>query len=149
MKLCRIGADRFGSRADRDLDLLAPRVECRREVGHHRLRQRARVAQGDVERFLPGVEPCQPQEVLDETLHAQRVALDDLEEPLAFVSARVALEQHLDVSANRRQRRSQLVRHVGHEVAADLVDAPELGDVVQHDDRAVRDARAWPAPRAP
>ena len=49
-------------------------------------------------------------------------------------------EQRFDVAANRRERRAQLVRHVGDEVAADLVGAPKLGDVVQHEDGAVRAA---------
>ena len=48
------------------------------------------------------------------------------------------VRQRLDVAANRRQRRAQLVRDVGDEVAADLIGAPQIGDVVEHEDHAVR-----------
>ena len=93
----------------------------------------------EIERLLTGVEPRQPQQILDEPLHPLRVARDDLEEPAALVLVGVALRQRFDVAANRGQRRAQLVRDVGDEVAADLIGAPQVGDVVQHEDDAVRD----------
>ena len=46
------------------------------------------------------------------------------------------VEQRFDVAANRRERRAQLVRDVGDEVAAHLVGVPQVGDVVQHENRA-------------
>ena len=61
----------------------------------------------------------------------------------------VAVRQRLDVAADRGQRRAQLVRDVGDEVAPDLVGPPQLGDVVQHEDDAVGAVAAWPAPRGP
>ena len=51
-----------------------------------------------------------------------------------------AVEQRLDVAAHRGERRPQLVRDVGDEVAADAIGAAQIGDVVQHDDGA-----AWRA----
>ena len=53
----------------------------------------------------------------------------------------VLVEQRLDVAADRRQRRAQLVRDVGDEVAPDLIGAPQIGDVVQHQHRAAAAAR--------
>ena len=43
------------------------------------------------------------------------------------------VEQRFDVAADRGQRRPQLVRDVGDEIAADLIGAPQVGDVVQHE----------------
>ena len=58
------------------------------------------------------------------------------------------VEQRLDVAADRRQRRAQLVRDVGDEVTADLVGPPQIGDVVQDQHRAAAAARPTPARRA-
>ena len=52
------------------------------------------------------------------------------------LGVRLVVEQRFDVAADRRQRRAQLVRDVGDEVAADLIGAPQVGDVVQHQHRA-------------
>ena len=54
----------------------------------------------------------------------------------------VVFGQRLDVAADGGQRRAQLVRDVGDEVAADLIGAPQVGDVVQHEHGAVRADRA-------
>ena len=51
--------------------------------------------------------------------------------------------RRLDRGAHRRQRRAQLVGHVGHEVLADRLEPPDLGHVHQHHQRA----RALPAQR--
>ena len=70
----------------------------------------ARVSQvDDLEGFLSGVEPRQPQQILHHPLHAQRVSHDDGEKALGVFSARVAVRQRLDVAADRGQRRAQLV----------------------------------------
>ena len=45
------------------------------------------------------------------------------------------VEQGLGVALDGGERRAQLVRDVGDEVAADLVGALEIGDVVEHQDR--------------
>ena len=45
--------------------------------------------------------------------------------------------ERLDVAPDRGERRPQLVRDVGHEVAAHLVGAPQVGDVVEHQHGAV------------
>ena len=48
------------------------------------------------------------------------------------------VEQRLDVAADRGQRRAQLVRDVGHEVAPHAICLAQLGDVVQDQHRAAR-----------
>ena len=55
-------------------------------------------------------------------------------------SARV-VEQRFDIAADRRQRRAQLVRHVGDEIAAYLIRPLEVGDVVQDENRAAAAGR--------
>ena len=61
------------------------------------------------------------------------------------------VDERFGVALDRGQRRAQLVRHVGDEIAADLIGAPQIGDVVQHqhgaaaggdDRRDARDQRA-------
>ena len=47
-----------------------------------------------------------------------------------------AVEQRLDETLDRRDRRLELVRDVGHEVAAHRLEALEAGHVVEHDHRA-------------
>ena len=101
-----------------------------------------------LEQLLTGVEPRQPQQVLDQPLHARRMALDDLEEALPGVGVVGLVEQGLGVALDGGERRAQLVRDVGDEVAADLIGALEVGDVVQHEDRAAagRDDRRQRGP---
>ena len=91
------------------------------------------VAARRLEQLLPRIEPREPQQVLDQPLHARRVPRDDLEELPRAVGVGRLVEQRLDVAADRRERRAQLVRHVGDEVAPDLIGAPQIGDVVQHE----------------
>ena len=93
--------------------------------------------------FLPGVEPRQPQQVGDEPFHPRRVAEDDLQE-LAGLAVVALLEQRLDVAANRGERRAQFVRDVADEVAAHLVGALQVGDVVQDQHDAARPSGRGP-----
>ena len=101
-----------------------------------------------LEQLLAGVELGQPQQILHQPLHPRGVALDDLEEALPAPRVVRVVEQRLDVAANGRERRAQLVRDVGDEVAADLVGALEVGDVVQHEHGAAAGGRP-PAPAGP
>ncbi len=57
---------------------------------------------------------------------------DDLDKAAGLLGRRVSFRQCLHIAANRRQGRPELVRHIRDEVAADLIDALQLGDVVQH-----------------
>ena len=76
-------ADGLGAGAIVDLDALPALVGGRPRSATTRLDERARVAGDDVERLLAGVEPRQPQQILDQPLHPLRVPPDDLEEPRA------------------------------------------------------------------
>ena len=112
-------------------------IRRRRHVGDNALDEAACLARDDFERFLPGVEPCEAQQILHQPLHPFGVPRDDFQEPPALVGARAAVGERFDVAANRRQRRAELVRDVGHEVAPDLIGAAQVGDVEQHEDHAV------------
>ena len=57
--------------------------------------------------------------------------MDDLEEVLPRLRVLGIVEQRFGVALDRGERRAQLVRDVGDEVAADLVGAAQVGDVVQ------------------
>ena len=129
------------------VDALLPLVERARHVGDDVVHERADVAVDDIERLLAGVEPREPQQILDEPLHALGMARDDRQEPPALLGVAVALGQRLDIAADRRQRRAQLVRDVGDEIAADLIRAAQVGDVVQDHDGAVGGIAAGGAPR--
>jgi hypothetical protein len=61
----------------------------------------------------------------------------DLEEPASVLPiVHPAVEQVLDRRADRGQRRTQLVRHVGHELLAQTLESLEARDVEQQDERA-------------
>jgi hypothetical protein len=74
------------------------------------------------------------------------VPRDDLEEPPALLRVRVGERFH--VAANGGQRRAQLVRDVGNEIAPDPVGATKVRDVVQDDDRAAAGETSTGAVRA-
>ena len=104
------------------------------------MQQLAHVAGHELQRLLPGVQPRQAEQILDETLHPPRVRHEDLEEPAPVVGVDIRFADRLEVPAHRGQRRPQLVRDVGDEIAPDLIGAAEIGDVVQHHDDAARAA---------
>ncbi len=62
--------------------------------------------------------------------------MDDLEEPVPRLVVFGIVQQRFGVALDGGERRAQLVRDVGHEVAANLVGALEVGDVVHHEHRA-------------
>ena len=84
-------------------------------------------------RFLLRVEPREPEQVADQPLHAPRMAIDHLEEFLPLLRLDRIFHQRFDVSADRGQRRAQLVRDVRDEVAPHAIDPPQIADVVQHE----------------
>ena len=130
------------------LDDLLARLDRRRELGFDAVEQRLDGAGHVVERLLAGVEPREAQQIAHEPLHAQRVAADDLEEPAHLGRFRApfpgwsvaSIEQRFDVAAHGRERRAQLVRDVGDEVAADAIGAAQVGDVV-HDEHGAAPRR--------
>ena len=88
------------------------------------------VARHELDALLAGIQPRQPQQVLDEPLHPRRMTMDDVEEFLSRVSIVRIVKQRFGVSLDGCERRAQLVRNVGDEVAAHLVGFAQLGDVV-------------------
>ena len=75
------------------------------------------------------VEPRQRQQVLDEHAHARRLVLDPPHRPLDLVGlARRAHPEQLGVAADRGQRRPQLVRRVGDELAQAVLARLPLGE---------------------
>ncbi len=95
----------------------------------------------DLERLLPRVQPCKPQEVFDEALHARAVPGDDLEELARLLGVALVIQERFDVSANRGERRAKLVGNVGDEIAPDLIGAAKIGDVVEHQNCAAASHR--------
>ena len=106
------------------------------EIADDSVEESLDVAGRDLHGFLPGLEARQPQQVLDQPLHALRLAMNDLQEPPARVRILRIIQQRFGVTLDRGQRRAQLVRDVGDEVSADEVGFAQFGDVVHHEHRA-------------
>jgi hypothetical protein len=102
MQLGRIPADDLCARRHRDVDALMSLVERARHVGYDVVRQDENVAVDDIESLLTGVQPGEPQEILDEPLHPLGMARDNRQEPAALLGVAVAVGQGLDVSADCR-----------------------------------------------
>ena len=111
------------------LDDLLARLERGGELGFDPIEEGRDGAWDAFDRFLAGVEPREAEQIAHQAFHAQRVAADDLEEAAhlrRFRALLTLIEQGLDVSPHGRERRAQLVRDVGDEVAADAVGAAQL-----------------------
>ena len=131
MELGRIAVHLRGLDGNLDRDPLALGFDRRRQIGNHAAEDLTHVAARHLQRLLTRIETRQAQQVLDQPLHARRVPRDDLEELVRAVGIRRLVEQRFHVSANGGERRPQLVRHVGDEVAPDLIGPAQIGDVVQ------------------
>ena len=75
------------------------------------------------------------------------VAQDHVEVLPALLGRDLAAAQRLREAADRGERRAQLVRDVGHEVAAHALEPADLGHVVEHGDDAEQRALAREAHR--
>jgi hypothetical protein len=132
-------------------DPLPARIEIRTEVRDHSSKQCRHLTGRPIERLLACIEPRQAQQIADQPFHAERMPGNRLEKAARFVRVRDPVKECFDVSTNGGQRRAKLVRDIGHEVAADPVGFPEVGDVVEDehgtapcgggDRRASRDER--------
>ena len=69
VQLGRIAADDFGAGRDGDLDALRRSASAGTRSAATACDERAGVAVDDVERLLAGIEPRQPQQILDQPLH--------------------------------------------------------------------------------
>ena len=93
----------------------------------------------DLEHLLSRLDPREQQHVENQVVQSIGLlldALDKLDARLAIVERAVA--ERFGVGLDRAERRLQLVRDVGHEVAAQRFQPPQLGRIVHHE----HDARA-------
>ena len=79
-----------------------------------------------LDRELARVDLCEEQQIADEMEEPLRVSIDDAEEPL-LLRREIAplLHQKLEVTADRREWRSQLVRNERDELILHQVELPE------------------------
>ena len=104
------------------------------------------------QRVVLALERGQREQVLDQALHARRLLAHELQEARALPLVELELLQRLDEAADHGQRRLELVRHVGDEVAPharhrlELRDVARdqelLGDAERHDLDRERDAES-------
>ena len=89
----------------------------------HAPEQRANVDELASEDRAASLEARQIEQIPDDALHTSRFLLDDTE--IAFAGGRVELKlrhrQRLEIAPHRGERRHQLVRHVGEQLAPRLV----------------------------
>ena len=111
-------------RAQRDLARRAPPVSCRSMTW---LEQPLEREHPHVERADTVLEPRQIDQVLDDPIEPPCLAIQGLE--VALARRRVERElrhlQRFEIAAHRRQRRLQLVRHVGQHLAAQAIDGAQ------------------------
>ena len=129
---------------NRDIDVLLARFDQRLELVDHAVEHRLHGEGRTLERLLARVEPCQPEQVLHQPLHPAGMTGDDFEEPPRLRLLGRGVEQGLDVALNRGERRAQLVRDIGDEIAPHAIGAPEIGDVVEDEHGAARARRGDP-----
>ena len=116
-----------------------------RRVGAGRLddleRERCRVAVLDGEGEAARVEPARCEHLVDDPRQAVRLPRDHGQEPpsMVFVEVDVLAPKRHRSAVDGRERRSQLVRDRGHELALEPLDAPLLGQVAERIDRPVRE----------
>ena len=99
--------------------------------------------------MLVNLDPRQRQQIIDQSRHALRLALDDIEKspPRGFVAGGRTL-QRLDKPRQCRQRRAQFVAGVGDEIDPHAFSRTGLADVVEHDQYALAIADRPHDPRA-
>ena len=114
----------------------APPSRARRRPAGGRPRPRS------VSFSLPGDDPRDVEDVLDDLGQRARVALDHLERGVALLLADGAGAEHARVAEDRVERRAQLVRQGREELVLQVVGAPRLfvgPGVLDRDRRAVGD----------
>ena len=148
MQLGRVAAHRLGAGAIVDLDPLVAVVEHRGEIADDGVDQAADVAGATSSVSWPASSRASRSRSFTSRSMRSVCRMMMARNRWRSSASDVALRQRLDVAADRGQRRAQLVRDVGDEVAADLIGAPQVGDVVQHEHGAVRAVGAAGAARA-
>ena len=99
------------------------------EVDEHRLARRR----------LLGLDARQVQEVVDDAAHPEGLVVDAAGQALRHVGVGLR-DEGLGQEAQRAHRRLELVAHVGHEVAADLLEPAPFRDVLDERDHPERPA---------
>jgi hypothetical protein len=103
-----------------------PRRHRRRDVGDHFAQDRGDIEGNPDQRDQPGVEPAHHQQVVDQPCEPIGIAVDQTQVRLEHVFRWVAdVEQMVDGTHDRRQRRAQLVGDGGDEPQ------PCLGELVE------------------
>ena len=129
-----------------------PRPAVGDGLGEHR--GQGHPLQRQVARPLRLLDPREGEQILDDRFEPIGLPRDDLEKAAAV--GRVfggAVQERLHKALDRRDRRLEFVRHVGHKIPADVFQPLQVGDVVEHDDRApfagdIAERRATDADRA-
>ncbi len=103
-------------------------------VGHHQVDQH-RLAR----RRLLGLDAGEVEQVVDDAADPEGLVVDAPGQALGHVGVGLG-DQRLGQEAQRAHRRLELVAHVGHEVAADLLEPAALRDVLDQRDDAERPA---------
>ena len=103
-------------------------------VGHHQVHQHRLAWRG-----LLGLDAGQVEQVVDDAAHPEGLVVDAAGQALRHLGVGLG-DQRLGQQAERAHRRLELVAHVGHEVAADLLEPPALRDVLDQRDHAERPA---------
>ncbi len=81
------------------------------------------------------------EQVVDQPLHALGVGQHGGQEPGADIGRRIVLQQGFGVAAHHGERRLELVRDVGDEIAPDGLEPLERGHFVGHEHRAAAGER--------
>ena len=95
---------------------------------------------GDIHRFIVrarwrGLQSRKHEQIVHQALHAQGLLVHGGKMLLeVFHLDLVHLPQRLDITAEDRERRAQLVRNVGHEMAAHLFQPHQPGDIASDDE---------------
>ena len=84
-------------------------------------------------RRLLGLDPAQVEQVVDDPADPEGLGVDAAGQPLGHLDVGLG-DEGLGQQAERAHGGLQLVAHVGHEVAADLLEPAALGDVLDHGD---------------
>ena len=84
------------------------------------------------ERIVLALERGQREEIDDQPLHVPRLLLHELQEAASLPLVELHVLHRLDEAADHRERRLELVRDVGDEVAAHARERLELRDVARH-----------------
>ncbi len=103
-------------------------------IGHDEVDQHGLAGRG-----LLGLDAREVEQVIDDAADPEGLVVDAAGQPLRHVGVGLG-DERLGQQAQRAHRRLELVAHVGHEVAADLLEPAPLRDVLNERDDPERPA---------